>query len=101
MIANYLPAPDLEHAPAIIRQLRAAFDQRLEHLHAEAQRQQERSRQGATKMLHVRFELDGLDVEAMYDMEQDLFTQLVARPSFARGQERPPWTVSLFLVAEP
>ena len=31
MMANYLPTPDMENAPPIIRQLRAVFDDRLEH----------------------------------------------------------------------
>ena len=98
MIANYLPTPDLETAPAIIQELRAAFDLRLEQLHAAALRLQQGTGPGPTKMLHVPFAYNGLDVEAMYDREQDLFTQLVARPGASRGEDRPSWTVSVFLV---
>jgi len=99
MIANYLPTPDLEAAPAIIKQLRAEFDLRLEQLHAEALRLLQAAGPGPTKMVHVPFSFNGYDVEAMYDREQDLFTQMVARPVESRGEDRPSWTVSVFLVS--
>jgi len=98
MITNYLPAPDLEAATTIIQELRAEFDLRLEQLHAEALRLLQGPGTGSTKMIHVPFRFNGYDAEAMYDREQDLFTQLVARPVASRGEERPAWTVSVFLV---
>ncbi len=98
MMANYLPTPDMENAPPIIRQLRAVFDDRLEHLHAEAMRIAQREKDSPTKMVHVPFAFADYDVEAMYDREQDLFTQLVARPLADRENARPSFTISLFLV---
>ena len=100
MIQNYLPTPDLEHAPAIVQQLRAVFDEMIERLHATAMRMQAGERDPATRMVHVPFRFEHFEVEAMYDLEQDLFTQLVARPLYAEGDARPAYTISLFLVGQ-
>ena len=100
MISNYLPTPNLENAPAIIRQLRAVFDDRLDHLHEEAMRIAQREQDSPTKMVHVPFAFVDYEVEAMYDREQDLFTQLVARPLADRENARPSYTISVFLVTQ-
>ena len=98
MISAYLPTPDLQAAPAIVQRLRAVFDEMMESLHATATLIQVKEREHATKMIHVPFVFEQFDVEAMYDVEQDLFTQLVARPGRNNENDRPPYTISLFLV---
>jgi hypothetical protein len=100
MLSNYLPLPDLQDAPPVVRGLREAFDKRLESLHAAALAVQSREPDHATRMLHVPFTFGQYDVEAMYDREQDLFTQLVARPKSGLEDTRPAYTISLFLVAD-
>ena len=88
----------LDPAPAIVQQLRAAFEERKETLHAKAIELQAGGGDQATRMAHVPFRFGHFDVEAMYDLEQDLFTQLVARPLSAEGDARPTYTISLYLV---
>lgn len=97
-MSNYLPIPDMNLAPPIVLQLRAAFDDRLEYLHSEAMRIMQLEENDGTTMLHVPFAFANYEVEAMYDREQDLFTQLVARPLADRENARPSYTISLFLV---
>lgn len=101
MMSAYLPTTDLHNAPPIVQQLREAFDNQLESLHKVAVRMQSTDQDHATKMLHVPFTFEQYDVEAMYDLEQDLFTQLVARPKNELDHQRPSYTISLFLVADP
>lgn len=98
MMSNYLPIPDVHLAPPIIQELRTAFDDRLEFLHAEAMRLLQQEAQDGIRMVHVPFPFGNHVVEAMYDREQDLFTQLVARPLADSEQARPSYTISLFLV---
>ena len=100
MIANYLPIPDIAQAPEIVRYLRAEFDNRLEELYKEAMRMSEGSQDEQTSMVHVPFSVGDLEVEAMFDLELNLFTQLVARPLSDRENARPAYTISLFLVAK-
>lgn len=98
MIANYMPVPNFEQAPEIIRQLRLQFDDRLESLYKEAMRLIQEQQPEQTIMVHVPFTFAQYEVEAMYDREQDLFTQLVARPLSDRENARPAYTISLFLI---
>jgi hypothetical protein len=99
MISNYLPLPDMDKAPAIVRELREAFDERLELLHAEAQHLLAGMENMPTRMVHVPFAFQDYEAEAMYDLTQDLFTQVVVRPLAELENARPSFTVSLFLVA--
>ncbi len=98
MLSKYLPTPDLQDAPLIVRRLRQAFDEKLERLYDIAIQMDSDEPDQATKMVHVPFDREGYAVEAMYDVEQDLFTQLVARPKSAQDNDRPAYTISLFLV---
>ena len=98
MISSYYPTPDLEQAPAIVQRLRKAFDDVLENLHDTANIMQAEDPDPATKMIHVPFQFEKFSVAAMYDTEQDLFTQLVARPTATDGDDRPAYTISIFLV---
>ena len=98
MVSNYLPIPDTEHAPPIVRRLREVFDARLELLYAEAMRLIADRRDMPTRMVHVPFAVEGYEAEAMYDSTQDLFTQLVLRPLAERENPRPSFTISIFLV---
>lgn len=100
MISNYSPLPPDGNAPAIIRELRNAFDAQLEHLYGIALTMQVAEPDSPTHMFHVPFEHEQFEVEAMYDAEQDLFTQLVARPKSDRSSGRPSYTISLFLVVD-
>ena len=100
MIANYMPMPNFDQAPEIIRQLRAQFDDRLESLNEHAMRLIQENQPEQTIMVHVPFTFAGYEVEAMYDREMDLFTQLVARPLADRENARPSYTISLFLIGQ-
>ena len=98
MLSNYLPIPDIHDAPPIVQRLRQAFDEKLEELHAMALQVQSRHRHPETTMIHIPFAFEQLDVEAMYDTEQELFTQLVARPLSDNANGLRTYTISLFLV---
>ena len=100
MLANYLPLPDTAQAPPIVKDLRAAFDEHLEKLHAAATRLMEGALDVHQKVVHVPFLFKGYTVEVMYDREQDLFTQIVARPRMDTDNGRPAFTISIFLVDE-
>ncbi|MGV9010958.1 MAG: hypothetical protein ACOH13_00045 [Flavobacteriales bacterium] len=100
MISNYLPISPLDDAPPVVHELRNAFDGLLETLYGIATEMQIAHPDRPTKMLHIPFAHKQYDVEAMYDAEQDLFTQLVARPKSAQINGRPSYTISLFLVAD-
>lgn len=98
MITRYAPLPADDHVPAIVRELHAAFDERLTRLYAEAvSRMAALPAEANARVVHVPFTWNGLHVEAMYHADQDLFTQLVARPADAADDTRPPYTISLFL----
>ncbi len=99
MISNYLPLPAEHDAPPIIRELRIAFDTRLTSLYQAALTMHAADPGSPTKMFHVPFDHGSFSVEAMYDAQQDLFTQVVARPLSAKHSERPAYTISMFLVA--
>lgn len=102
MITRYAPLPADAATPAIVRELRAAFDARLTQLYAEAvQRMAEGPVSANARVVHVPFTWNGLHVEAMYHSDQDLFTQLVARPAAAADDPRPSYTISLFLSGTP
>jgi hypothetical protein len=101
MISTNTPRSLPTDAPAIIRELRDAFDQRLTNLHAVAQEKAPTARPGqghdGTAMYHIDFPLGVLQVTAIYDSAQDRFTQLVARMAEEAHHERPSFTISLFL----
>lgn len=100
MIWNYLPLPAEHNAPPIIRALRMTFDTQLMSIHETALTMHAADPGSPTKMFHVPFTHEQFEVEAMYDAQQDLFTQLVARPASDQYSERPAYTISLFLVAD-
>ena len=100
MVPTYLPIPDVDRAPPVVAELRAAFDNRLEELYAQAVRLMEGALDAHVRMVHVPFAFEGYMVEAMYDREQDLFTQLVARPLMDTENARPAFTISIFLVED-
>ena len=100
MVTNYLPIPDIDQAPPIVKQLRDAFDERLESLYREAMKSVEQRGGPLVGTIHVPFAFAGYEVEAMYDTGQDLFTQVVARPLMDTENARPAFTISLFLVQQ-
>jgi hypothetical protein len=101
MITRYAPLPTDNSVPSIVRELRAAFDARLTQLYAAAVDLMARTPpQANAHIVHVPFTWHGMRVEAMYNRVQDLFTQLVARPDEEAKEQRPPFTISLFLSTD-
>jgi hypothetical protein len=84
-------------APPIISELRMLFDERLEELYRTAVAEAVHQDNGASPMYHIDFPAGQLMVTAMFDMERDRFTQLVARAAEEAHHQRPSFTISLFL----
>ena len=97
MLSAYESQPTHPDAPDIVRELRRLFDERLVDLHRTAVAQAVRVDNGVSAMYHIDFPAGALMVTAMYDMERDRFTQLVARAAEEAHHERPSFTISLFL----
>lgn len=95
--------PDLlqPDAPMLLRELRDAFDAHFVDLIAVAREQapsaDPRPGHDRSPMYHIDFPHGVLQVTAIYDAAQDRFTQLVARHADDAHQERPSFTISLFL----
>jgi len=88
-------------APMLLRELRDAFDAHFVDLIAVAREQapsaDPRPGHDRSPMYHIDFPHGVLQVTAIYDAAQDRFTQLVARHADDAHQERPSFTISLFL----
>lgn len=88
-------------APAIIRELRNAFDERMLEFNAVALEKAANSRlhQGHdnSEMIHIDLPHGPLQLTAIYHAAEDRFTQLIARMADEAHHERPSFTISLFL----
>lgn len=85
-------------APALVRDLRSAFDARLMELwHEAAQKEPADPTDGLERTVHVDFVHEHLRVTAVFNCMSEQFTQLIARDLQEDVQERPTYTISLFL----
>jgi hypothetical protein len=97
MLSTFSPSPLPADAPAIVHELRKAFDQRMPELYAVARDRSTVTPNGNSPMYHVDMPFGALQVTAVYDREQDRFTQLIARAAEEAHHARPSFTISLFL----
>lgn len=97
MQTNQQFQPLHQHAPDIVRALRRTFDERLMDLHRAALDEAARGSEGVSTSCHIDFPAGALMVTAVYDTEQDRFTQLIARAADEARHQRPSFTISLFL----
>lgn len=98
MISNTLPHRLPETAPAVITELREAFDLRLTELQDRMVEILERDPpEAADHTVHVPFDHGSLRVVAVYHVPSEQFTQLIARHLEDAGTDRPSFTISLFL----
>lgn len=98
MISTYSTRPLSPNAPAIIRELRASFDERMMDLAREASAMlPHEASAGPDRTTHVSYTYGPLLVTAVYNWTSGQFTQLIARDSAEEGLERPSFTLSLFL----
>lgn len=97
MVTQHGPQHVHPEAPDLIKELRQLFDDRLEELHRTALEQAVKRDNGASPMYHIDVPAGPLMVTVMYDMDNDRFTQLVARAAEEAHHERPSFTISLFL----
>ncbi|MEO8068323.1 MAG: hypothetical protein ABI599_11575 [Flavobacteriales bacterium] len=98
MISNPFPEPLPLSAPAVLFELRDAFDARLTELqHQVDAKLCEEPARSVDHTMHVSFVHDGLHVTAVYHCGQERFTQLVARDADGIDEERPGYTLSMFL----
>ncbi len=97
MLSAYSTTPLPADTPALIIELRKAFDERMEELYVVARDRSAITPNGNSPMYHVDMPHGTLQVTVMYDSEQDRFTQLVARAAEEAHHARPSFTISLFL----
>ncbi len=98
MLIRTTPQRLSANAPAIVQELRAAFDERMMDLAREAVDQlPSEPPEGTTSIAHVFFLHGALHVTAVYNRQTEEFTQLIARDVAEEGAERPSFTISLFL----
>ncbi len=98
MIANYMPLHADPHVPRIVQRLRKDFDDRLMELYKEAIERAKNEPVSAAETVHVPYAVDGLHVTAVFHEPTGHFTQLIARSQREEGEERPSFTISLFLT---
>ncbi len=84
-------------APSIVHELRGAFDEHFMDLYKVARDQASRHEHRTSSVLHVDFPLGALHATAMYNVQLDRFTQVVARAADEAHHERPNFTISVFL----
>jgi len=98
MITNTTPRDLPPNTPAVILALRKAFDARLTDLYKEAREPLPTGPgESSDAVRHVHFNELGLHVTAVYSTVEDRFTQLIARDVAQVNEERPAFTISVFL----
>jgi hypothetical protein len=98
MLIRNTPQRLAANAPAIVHELRDAFDARILELTKEAIGQlPSEPPEGAQSTAHAFFLLGPLHVTAVYNRVSEEFTQLIARDVAEEGADRPSFTISLFL----
>ncbi len=97
MISTFATQPTHTDAPEVVRDLRRLFDERLTDLYAVARGRVPHAESGASPMVHVDFPAGALQATAIYHSDVDRFTQVIARAAEEAHQERPSFTISLFL----
>lgn len=97
MLINTVPHPLPASAPAFIRSLRDAFDERLMELHGKVLLTlRDGPATGPEDPVYVPFLYHGLEVTAVYHRPEERFTQLIAREA-GDDPGRPWFSISLFL----
>ncbi len=85
-------------APPFIHELRLAFEGRMLGFYKDLQGiPVDYTSDGLERTSHVHFTHGTLDVAAVFSHVQGRFTQLIARDASEHSNERPSYTISIFL----